>query len=263
MACSLGVPVAVTKDIYEILRLGVIKMTNDLMTELQTLGTALATNLTNKGVTASYTDGLTTLANKVLQISGGGGGSTVIYQPSLDGTESKYQIQGTTTISNGVMSGGSGYLSTGWDNSIDWKLTFELRFDTQNDCGVLIIPNTVTSRDYNEVMILPPQQTSLWVRYQNGGSQFNSTSRTITTDTWYEVTVTFIDDDLRLQMFGTDTTVSASYLRNFANMALGVDSWGGSASIRNIKVETIGGSDCSQYQTEISNAIEYINGSGT
>ena len=244
----------------------VIRITNDTTTlngALSELGETLASNITQKGVTASASDGLTTLANKVLQITGGGG-SNVIYQPSLDGTESKYQIQGTTTISNGVMSGGSGYLATGWDNSIDWELTFELRFDTQNDCGVLIIPNTVTSRDYNEVMILPPQQTSLWVRYQNGAGQFNYTSRTITTDTWYQVTVTFIDNDLRLQMFGTDTTVSASYLRNFANMSIGVDSWGGSASIRNIVVTDLSSpySPCSTYQTEISNAIEYINGSG-
>ena len=44
--------------------------------------------------------------------------------------------------------------------------------------------------------------------------------------------------------------------------------WSNSSStimyVKNIKAETLGGgSDCSQYTTQINNAIEYINGSGT
>ena len=66
----------------------------DLMDELHTLGTALATNLTNKGVTASYTDGLTTLANKILTIPQSGGHC---YGVVFDAT-SVIGVQGTGTI---------------------------------------------------------------------------------------------------------------------------------------------------------------------
>ena len=54
-------------------------MVNDLTTlngSLTELGEKLATNLTNKGVTASASDGLTTLANKINNIQTGGGGCT-------------------------------------------------------------------------------------------------------------------------------------------------------------------------------------------
>ena len=48
-----------------------------LMSELETLGQTMATNITAKGVTASASDGLTTLAGKISQIqTGGGGGCT-------------------------------------------------------------------------------------------------------------------------------------------------------------------------------------------
>ena len=66
----------------------------DLMDELEDLGKALATNLTNKGVNASYTDGLTTLANKILNISQSGGHC---YGVVFDSTSS-IGVQGTATI---------------------------------------------------------------------------------------------------------------------------------------------------------------------
>lgn len=68
---------------------------SNLITELEDLGKALATNLTNKGVTASYTDGLTTLANKVLTIPQGSGGHC--YGVVFDST-STIGVQGTATV---------------------------------------------------------------------------------------------------------------------------------------------------------------------
>ena len=58
----------------------VIKITNDTTTlngALAELGETMATNISAKGVTASASDGLTTLAGKISQIqTGGGGGCT-------------------------------------------------------------------------------------------------------------------------------------------------------------------------------------------
>lgn len=68
---------------------------SDLITELEDLGKTLATNLTNKGVTASYTDGLTTLANKMLTIPQGSGGHC--YGVVFDST-SIIGVQGTATV---------------------------------------------------------------------------------------------------------------------------------------------------------------------
>lgn len=52
--------------------------------------------------------------------------SRVIYQPALEGTESITTIRTyTPTISNNELVSGCGYLSDGWDNTIDWELTFE------------------------------------------------------------------------------------------------------------------------------------------
>ena len=67
-------------------------MVNDITTlngSLMELGETLATNITAKGVSASASDGLTTLANKVLQISGDTPTpATVIYEDdcSVDNT---------------------------------------------------------------------------------------------------------------------------------------------------------------------------------
>ena len=62
-------------------------MVNDTTTlngSLMELGEKLATNLTNKGVTASASDGLTTLAGKISQIqTGSGGGSSNVVQGSF------------------------------------------------------------------------------------------------------------------------------------------------------------------------------------
>ena len=58
-------------------------MSNDTSTldgALQELGETMAANLTTKGVTASASDGLTTLANKILDITGGGGSGVPCYK---------------------------------------------------------------------------------------------------------------------------------------------------------------------------------------
>ena len=58
-------------------------MVNDTSTlngSLMELGEKMATNLTAKGVTANASDGLTTLANKILNVPSSGGGCTKLIQ---------------------------------------------------------------------------------------------------------------------------------------------------------------------------------------
>lgn len=84
-------------------------MANDTSTlngSLQQLGETMATNLTTKGVTASASDGLTTLAGKILNIPSGSGssGPTNILQGSFTTANS-----GNTTGSLSLNYTGTGY----------------------------------------------------------------------------------------------------------------------------------------------------------
>ncbi len=75
-----------------------------LMSELETLGQTMATNITAKGVTASASDGLTTLAAKISQIQTGGGGASNIVTGTFT-TGSTRAAASSTTLSYS----GSGY----------------------------------------------------------------------------------------------------------------------------------------------------------
>ena len=83
-------------------------MANDTSTlngSLQQLGETMATNLTTKGVTASASDGLTTLANKInnIQTSGGGGCTRMVIGTFTTGSTRA----GTGTVS--INYTGTGY----------------------------------------------------------------------------------------------------------------------------------------------------------
>ena len=89
-------------------------MVNDINTlngALIELGEIIADNLKTMGVTASADDGLTTLANKVLQISGSGGGQEIVSFDNLT-TEFNYTLKRgnygfSVTIPSGVRSLGN------------------------------------------------------------------------------------------------------------------------------------------------------------
>ena len=69
-----------------------------LMSELEDLGELMATNITAKGVTASASDGLTTLAGKISQIQTGGGGGCTRMVTGTFTTGSTRASTGTVTI---------------------------------------------------------------------------------------------------------------------------------------------------------------------
>ena len=79
----------------------VIKITNDTTTlngALAELGETMATNISAKGVTASASDGLTTLAGKISQIQTGGGGGCTRMVTGTFTTGSTRASTGTVTI---------------------------------------------------------------------------------------------------------------------------------------------------------------------
>ena len=80
-------------------------MANDLNTlngSLSELGEKLATNLSNKGVSASASDGLTTLVGKINNIPSGGGGVTNVVQGSFTTGATRNTTQNITINYSGT-----------------------------------------------------------------------------------------------------------------------------------------------------------------
>lgn len=162
-------------------------MVNDLTTlngSLTELGEKLATNLTNKGVTASANDGLTTLAGKIAQIqTGGGGGATNVVTGTFT-TGSSGASTGTVTL-NYI---GSGYpiavfvfVADGLSKSdSSWYTTIG-----RYDCGLvaLVKADTTTaptystsgSANYGAISYLYKSNTSNATTYSRNGSQTANT----------------------------------------------------------------------------------------
>ncbi len=167
-----------------------------------------------------------------------------IYAPLLDGSESKYQITGSTTIANGEMYGGSAYLTTAWDNTENWKLTYQ-QLAESSGCGVYLkLPNS-TRRDYDEILIAQQVQNEGIVPYIYTGSivttedrqtfkQFNQFNK------WYNVTITKTSNNTcTISISNGETTLSNTYTSNIlssSQLCIGVDTWSGISHIKNIKV---------------------------
>ena len=96
-------------------------------------------------------------------------------------------------------------------------------------------------------------------------------SNVLTADTWYKLTFTVDGDTLTGALYdGTTKLAEKTVTYTINNKSMGIllfcekGTTDSVCYVKNIKAESLGGgSDCSQYQTEINNAIEYINGSGS
>lgn len=124
-------------------------MTNNINTlngALMELGETLAENLTTQGVTASASDGLTTLAGKILDIQGGG-------EPDYDNVTLPSEYQRVEYIE----STGSQY--------IDLPFGFD---PTDEICSVLLVPTGTTSENW---LVAPQRWNTNNNRFCFGGVQ--------------------------------------------------------------------------------------------
>lgn len=169
--------------------------------------------------------------------------SRIIYQPALDGTEAITSINSyTPTISNNELVSGCGYLSNGWDNTIDWELTFEY-YVTGDNNGYLVIPKGTTQRDKNGIQQWYSNQLNFRV---NGSSPSGNIINATETNQWINVKVTkvgyiwkvYYNDILKTTW---NASSYASTLDTWTKMCIGLDKDNdrGSAKIRNIKVEAL------------------------
>lgn len=175
-----------------------------------------------------------------------------LYNPLLNGTETVYTIpyeaSGTSinflpTISDNQLMDGAGYLSDGWDNTVNWELTFEY-YTTGDNNGYTVIPLGTDKRDYNGIQQWYNRQLNFYV---NGNKPTGYLSNTeLSLNTWISVRITKEDyvwkiyyDDVLKTTF--DLSSYSSIVDNWTTMCIGVDRNMSrySAKIRNIFVKEI------------------------
>ena len=178
-------------------------------------------------------------------------GDNILYAPLLNGTETVYTIpyeaNGTSInfqpiISNNQLKDGAGYLSDGWDNTVNWELTFEY-YTTGDNNGYLIIPKGTNSRDYNGIQQWYSNQLNFRV---NGSSPSGNIRNATSTKQWINVKVTkvgyvwkvYYNDILKTTW---DASSYSSIVDTWTTMCIGVDRnmSRNSAVIRNIIVKEI------------------------
>lgn len=97
-------------------------MTDLLNTNLQALGVKIATNLTTKGVTSSASEGLTTLANKILDVV-----KKIVYYDDCTGSNSPWDYKtGTYSYSdNELKMNKNAYIGHSIDNPTEITLEYD------------------------------------------------------------------------------------------------------------------------------------------
>lgn len=204
-------------------------MPNDTTTlngALSQLGETMATNLTAKGVTASASDGLTTLAGKIATISqSGGGGATNLVQGtfttgssgntnasvSLNYTGSGYPIFVAVWVDGGAYNNGTGG-NTNWYNSVS---RYDVGFVTVSKARTTTAPTYSTSGADNYGIIC--------YIYKNSTSNSTSYSRTssMTANTYTSSSTSAAASNNMIRFKGNGTTLSY-YVGNRSSSTYGL-----------------------------------------
>lgn len=204
-------------------------MANDTTTlngALTQLGETMATNLTAKGVTASASDGLTTLAGKIATISqSGGGGATNLVQGtfttgssgntnatvSLNYTGSGYPIFVAAWIDGGAYNNSTGG-NTDWYNSVS---RYDVGFVTVSKARTTTAPtyNTSGADNYGVICYI----------YKNSTSNSTSYSRTssMTANTYTSSSTNAAASNSMIRFKGNGTTLSY-YVGNRSSSTYGL-----------------------------------------
>ena len=260
-------------------------MVNDTTTlngALAELGETMAANITTKCVSASASDGLTTLAGKILQISGdtptpttvlfedacssnanlshyatgimyeGGSPSTITY----DSTQNAYKVETAGKVN----------LIPITDLTNEDNFVFEA--DIKRQTAQLGIGVALSSGN-GQGSAFSSNTMGCWL-FVNGGFQ-NLGDTSVSTDTdWSHMKYTREGLDCVVVLTNSsDTTYTKTFTLPSGYDGVGyvglVSGGSGYCYIKNIIVKSSGEpvNPCEQYQTEISNAITYINGSGS
>ena len=157
-----------------------------------------------------------------------------LFVPLLDGTEQIYQINGTTTISNGEMSGGSSFLLTSFDSTGDWEITGKVKY-SGNNCCVHILPPTQTSREGNELAMTAFRTSTFW--YNNGTfNELYTERRHLTANQYYDFSIKKENGVITTTIDNLTRTVSNwSIISSASSLSIGVAGWSTSGNVCTIK----------------------------
>lgn len=159
----------------------------------------------------------------------------ILYQPALDGTESFTQVLGTTTIANGEMYGGVAFLNNGWDNSSDWKLTFQ--YKAQYGTGMWIAPLNQNRVNYNGLQLKNYTTNEISVLINGKNNKYSVDANAYPNDTYVPVTIVKNSSTFTITINNYTYTVTWDN-SSYSNLCIGVHSWekGYSSYIKDIKV---------------------------
>ena len=136
------------------------------------------------------------------------------------------------------MGGGSGFIGA-FSNSGDWECSFKAKFDGSN-CGVMIVNPSDTNRDSNQFKYV--SGLNKVYSYVNGTN--TSTSSSVFDNkqynTYYDIVIKKQNGSLTFK-FSTGNAVSISWnlISSLSTLAIGVDTWGHTATIKNIIVKPL------------------------
>lgn len=262
---------------------------NTLNGALSELGETLATNITAKGVSASASDGLTTLAGKILQISGDTPTPTptVLFEDdcSVDNT-SDYGSSIALRNGSSTLAYNSNEYYTITNNSSqaesfipitdltgltqDFTLEYDSYVQQVGGSSGLVIYNSSTA--WVKLTDDADSSRKYWYGYNDGSFHETAFYGTETSyQKWVHYKYTVEGNVFSMEVSYNDNIISSytcqiGFTRGSATQ-YGLDcEWQINTVTRykNIVVKTIGsGSDCTQYTTQIADAITYINGSGS
>ena len=268
--------------------------TNTLNGSLSQLGETLASNITAKGVSASASDGLTTLANKVLQITGGG--STTLFEDTcssasgLSNYGSSVLVRGSTaTMTMEYDSNENAYKVSGSGNyhamipiptldDVD-EYTITAEFKGQNiqyNCIGFFLDNrndtTSYGLDYGLQVWHKRFHSGLYSVSSDGGES-NVTVSSLNDTTWYKITFEVDGNTLTGTLYddGGNQLATKTRTQSISNKQMGIflfcekGTTQSACWVKNIKAESNSApySPCAEYIAEIDSAIEYINGDGS
>ena len=272
-------------------------MVNDTTTlngALSELGETMATNITAKGVSASASDGLTTLAGKILQISGD---TPTPPTPTVLFEDDCSSASGLSDYGSSVAVRGSGSsMSMSYDSTENaYKVSGSGNYYAMIPIPILNDEDEYTiSADFKGLSVgangvgfcLDNRNDStsysyaIWMEANTKfiGKQFNlNTDGTanqhqglsMSASNYYHMELIVNGSTLTGNLYdgttliATDTTTLTVNNRQVGIFLLTQNGTTDSACyVKNIKAET-NGSSCATYIEEINDAIEYINGSGS
>ena len=156
----------------------------------------------------------------------------------MDGTETIYQINGTTTVANGEMSGGTCYLTTGWDNTIDCELSFEAYFGGACGQSIQLSFGNPTKADYNCLRFLCASYNRIQTN-KPSTTYSDGSLNSVTQSTWLSFNVKRTSDTLTVTI-GNNTATTHNYrFSEYSTVCIGTNSWGENVKLRNIIVDAL------------------------